>query len=69
MEGGQQYEARPIEFERGDSEHPLLKWVVVEDPEQSFLLEEDDHILDSHFNPEYDIWEVLIRLQAPEDEE
>jgi len=63
-----EYEDRLVELERGEQAQPQLTWVVVENPDQAFLLEEDDYILDSHFNPQYDIWEVLIRLE-PEDDE
>lgn len=68
MDRTQQYEDRLVELERGEQAQPQLKWVVVENPDQTFLLEEDDYILDSHFNPEYDIWEVLIRLESDDDE-
>ncbi|MFC4407997.1 hypothetical protein [Haloarchaeobius iranensis] len=69
MDRQQQYGARPIELDRGDEGQHQLRWVVVEHPDQSFLLHEDDYILDSHFNPEFDIWEVLIRLEPGIEEE
>ncbi|MFW5911816.1 MAG: hypothetical protein ACOCQV_03660 [Halolamina sp.] len=58
-----EYRTRPIELDRATQTQPELRWIALEDPEQSFLLEEDDYILDSHFNPQFDIWEVLIRLE------
>lgn len=69
MGGTGPYEEQPVELERGNEEQPQLKWVVMETPGQSFLLGEDDYILDSYFNPQYDIWEVLIRLESPDEEE
>ncbi len=59
----------PIELERGDRTQPLLRWLVVEDPEQSFQLHEDDYVLDSQFNPEFDVWEVLIRIEPDTNDE
>lgn len=64
----QKYRTRPIELERSDIEQPELRWIALEDPEQSFLLMDDDYILDSHFNSQFDIWEVLIRLEPDEQE-
>lgn len=69
MGGSQQQEDQPIEFERKEQEQPHLKWAVVESPDQAFLLEEDDYILDSYFNPQYDVWEVLIRLEPAEEDD
>lgn len=65
----QQYRTRPIEVERSPRGQPELRWIALEDPDQSFLLQEDDYILDSHFNPQFDVWEVLIRLEPDESEE
>lgn len=65
----QQYRTRPIGIERTEQDQPELRWIALEDPDQSFLLHEDDYILDSQFNPEYDIWEVLIRLEPETSEE
>lgn len=69
MRGSQTREEQPVEFERKEQEQPHLKWVVVENPDQSFLLEEDDYLLDSYFNPEYDVWELLIRLEPAEEDD
>jgi len=65
----QQYRTRPMEIDRSAQEQPELRWIALEDPEQSFLLQEDDYILDSQFNREFDIWEVLIRLEPEESAE
>lgn len=62
-------DVRQIEFERGDLEQHQLKWIVLEHPDQTVLLEDDDYILDSYFNPQYDVWEVLIRLDPSTSEE
>jgi len=69
MGGSQQSKEEPVEFERSDQKQPQLRWVVVESPDQSFLLKEDDYVLDSHFNAQYDSWEVLIRLESDEEED
>lgn len=69
MGGNQRQEPEPVEFERKNQEQPHMKWAVVESPEQSFKLEEDDHILDSYFNPEYNAWEVLILLEPAEEDD
>lgn len=65
----QERRTRPMEIQRSEQEQPELSWIALEDPDQSFLLHEDDYILDSHFNPEFDIWEVLIRLEPAESDE
>lgn len=69
MQAPPQHEEQVVQFERADHEQPQLKWIVVEDPSHSFLLKEDDYILDSYFNPQYDVWEVLVRLDNSEEEE
>lgn len=65
----QQYRTRLVELERSPQGQPELRWIALEDPEQSFLLKENDYILDSHFNPQFDVWEVLIRLEPDSSEE
>jgi|GEM_PF-4669286 len=54
---------RSIELDRSTDGQPQLQWVVVENPDQAVVLTSEDYILDSYFNPEYDIWEVLVRLE------
>jgi hypothetical protein len=68
-EQSQQYRIRPIELERSPGSQPELRWISVKDPNESFLLEENDYVLDSHFNPQFDVWEVLIRLGMNSPEE
>jgi hypothetical protein len=65
----QEYGLQQIELERGKEEQTQLRWLVIENPDQSIVLNEDDYILDSYFNPQFDIWEVLIRLEPEEEEE
>lgn len=65
----QQYPPRLIELERSPEGQPELRWIALEDPDESVLLNEDDYILDSHFNPQFDVWEVLIRLEPASPEE
>ena len=65
----QEYGLQRIELERGKEEQTQLRWLVIENPDQSIVLNEDDYILDSYFNPQFDIWEVLIRLEPEEKEE
>ena len=65
----QEYGLQRIELERGKEEQTQLRWLVIENPDQSIVLNEDDYILDSYCNPQFDIWEVLIRLEPEEEEE
>ena len=46
---------------------PTLTWLEVESPQQPIPIGENDRVLDSRFNEEYDVWEVLL-VALPEDE-
>lgn len=52
-------EDRPTIMEMEVTE-PTLTWLEVEDPLQPVPIGENDRVLDSHFNDEYDVWEVLL---------
>lgn len=47
---------------------PTLTWLEVESPQQPIPIGENDRVLDSRFNEEYDVWEVLL-VALPDDEE
>lgn len=50
---------------------PTLRWVSISHPQQGVPLGEDDYVLESVFNPQYNTWEVLVLVQptGEEDEE
>lgn len=58
----------PVEPFRDDLDSPCLEWITVAHPDDVYLLQQDDHVLDSYYNPEYDTWEALVLLN-PETEE
>ncbi|WP_231183583.1 hypothetical protein [Haladaptatus sp. DYF46] len=47
---------------------PTLTWLEVSQPQQPIPLGENDRILDSRFNEQHDMWEVLL-LALPDKEE
>lgn len=46
---------------------PTLTWLEVEEPQQPIPIGENDRVIDSKFNQEYDVWEVLL-VALPDDE-
>lgn len=57
-----------VEPARDELDSPCLEWVTIENPNDAYVLREDDYVLDSHLNPEFDSWETLVLLK-PEREE
>jgi hypothetical protein len=51
-----------------DITDPTVTWLEVSHPQQPIPIGEKDRVLDSHFNEQYDVWEVLL-VALPEDEE
>ena len=51
-----------------DITEPTVTWLEVSHPQQPIPIGENDRVLDSHFNEQYDVWEVLL-VALPEDEE
>lgn len=52
-----------------DVSTPTLRWVSLADPQDTVDLGEQDYVLDSVFNMQYGIWEVLVLVQPTETEE
>ncbi|WP_435153495.1 hypothetical protein [Haladaptatus sp. DFWS20] len=49
---------------------PMLTWLEVSHPQQPIPIGENDRVLDSKFNEQHDVWEVLlVALPEEEDEE
>ena len=47
---------------------PTLTWLEISHPQQPIPIGEDDRVLDSTFNEQQDVWEVLL-VALPEEEE
>lgn len=67
---GEQAEAaqRVDDIAEMDITEPTVTWLEVSHPQQPIPIGENDRVLDSHFNEQYDVWEVLL-VALPEDEE
>jgi hypothetical protein len=48
---------------------PVLTWLEISHPQQPGPIGETDRVLDSRFNEEYDVWEVLLVALPDETEE
>jgi hypothetical protein len=48
---------------------PVLTWLEISHPQQPVPIGENDRVLDSRFNEEYDVWEVLLVALPDETEE
>lgn len=48
---------------------PVLTWLEISHPQQPVPIGENDEILDSRFNEEYDVWEVLLVARPDGSEE
>jgi len=64
MEQGQQ----PDDIAEMDITEPTVTWLEVSHPQQPIPIGENDRVLNSHFNEQYDVWEVLL-VALPEDDE
>jgi len=52
-----------------DITEPTVTWLEVSHPQQPIPIGENDRVLDSHFNEQYDVWEVLLVALPKEDED
>ncbi len=46
---------------------PTLTWLEVSHPQQPIPIGQDDRVIDSTFNEQQDVWEVLL-IVLPEEE-
>lgn len=46
-----------------------MTWLEVSHPQQPIPIGESDRVLNSHFNEQYDVWEVLLVALPEESEE
>ena len=59
---------QPDDIAEMDITEPTVTWLEVSHPQQPIPIGEKDRVLDSHFNEQYDVWEVLL-VALPEDDE
>jgi len=52
-----------------DVTDPTVTWLEVSHPQQPIPIGENDRVLDSHFNEQYDVWEVLLVALPGEEED
>lgn len=48
---------------------PVLTWLEISHPQQPVPIGENDRVLDSRYNEEYDVWEVLLVALPEESDE
>ncbi|WP_135851437.1 hypothetical protein [Halorussus salinus] len=60
---------QPDDIAEMDITEPTVTWLEVSHPQQPIPIGEKDRVLDSHFNEQYDVWEVLLVALPDEDEE
>lgn len=65
VEGAEQ----PDDIAEMDITEPTVTWLEVSHPQQPIPIGEKDRVLDSHFNEQYDVWEVLLVALPDEDEQ
>lgn len=58
-----------VEPVRDDIDSPCLEWVTIDHPDEMYVLADDDYVLDTYFNPEYDAWEALVLLRPGEEDD
>jgi len=62
--------AEPEDIAEMDITEPTVTWLELSHPQQPIPIGEKDRVLDSHFNEQYDVWEVLlVALPEEADEE
>jgi len=62
--------AQPEDIAEMDITEPTVTWLELSHPQQPIPIGEKDRVLDSHFNEQYDVWEVLlVALPDEEDDE
>lgn len=57
-------QTRPESVAGVDISGPTLQWLSVESPQHTIPIGDGDYVLDSHFNAQYDTWEVLVLVDA-----
>lgn len=50
-----------------DVTSPTLRWVSIQHPQQPIPIGDDDYVLDSFFNVQYNTWEVLVLVEPGEE--
>jgi hypothetical protein len=60
---------QPDDIAEMDITEPTVTWLEVSHPQQPIPIGEKDRVLDSHFNEQYDVWEVLLVALPDEDEQ
>ena len=63
-----QQAGQPENIAEMDITGPVLTWLEISHPQQPVPIGENDRVLDSRFNEEYDVWEVLL-VALPDDTE
>jgi hypothetical protein len=48
---------------------PTLRWVTVGSLQEQVAIGQDDHVLDSVFDPQRGVWSVLVLVQPTEQSE
>lgn len=56
-------------IEEMDVSSPTLRWISIDHPKTEIPIGEDDRVLESIFNLEYDTWELLVLVQPTEGDE
>ncbi|NHN58231.1 MULTISPECIES: hypothetical protein [Halorussus] len=60
---------QPDDIAEMDITEPTVTWLEVSHPQQPIPIGEKDRVLDSHFNEQYDVWEVLLVALPDEEDE
>lgn len=60
--------AQPDDIAEMEITEPTVTWLEISHPQQPIPIGEDDRVLDSYFNEQYDVWEVLL-IAFPEEKE
>lgn len=68
-QGAQPGAQQAMPMEEGGVSTPTLRWVSLSDPQQAVALDTEDYVLDSYFNAQYGVWEVLVLVQPTEGED
>lgn len=67
--GEQTERSQPQDIAEMDITEPTVTWLEVSHPQQPIPIGEKDRVLDSHFNEQYDVWEVLLVALPDEEDE
>lgn len=69
MEQTGQPTAQPENIAEMEITGPVLTWLEISHPQQPVPIGENDRVLDSRFNEDYDVWEVLLVARPDETDE